>query len=473
VYDAPVKRRLGVFAAALLPRLALATLTFGSTDLVASLRNTLRVMHGLSAVTPYLTGIELWLWISGHVVMATDLPLSLPYKFLPCLADALIALLLLESDAERGMRRALLYAFAPLPLFIHALHGQWDALWMIFLLLALLCARGSGDAAAVVTGAALVLSLVFKPVAIAVAPLLLPRDKRRAALFVVGAAVTAVLYAVIAWRAGMLVTLADLGDIANYAGGGVQLFGLPLRFPRLPALLAAAMALWALHWFRRIEREQAVLLFFCAAIGLAGLSPQYLCWPVAFALLTGRTRFLALYTLLAGIFLALYYELPAVNLRNVENLGTYGFLKPFGHWSPVVPDVRLRLVAQILGNYAVPLCALAYAIWSGSRPAAIAVSPPISLRPLVVPLALSAAFVVLADVWAANQNAFADEQFIVTVDRRVRSYDIVRYRAEHAGKMWVARSFVDPAAGRPILNAATLAMLWVCAWSVVAAREPS
>jgi hypothetical protein len=127
--------------------------------------------------------------------------------------------------------------------------------------------------------------------------------------------------------------------------------------------VAFAVLLWVLVLKIKLTREDAVLPFLCATLGTSGLAPQYLCWVVPFAVLSGRRTFIALYSLAAGGFLLLYYQLPMVNGFNIENMGAWALLKPMGGWSPSLPDARWRDVARLLGNYAIPLICLGLVVW--------------------------------------------------------------------------------------------------------------
>ena len=488
-YDAPraVKARLAIVTLTLLPRLVAGYLTFGSVDAVANFRNAIRIFNGMWAETPYLVFLELWLWIASNVAYFTDLPVVFPYKLLPIACDALIALLLYEAagDHRDGLRRALLFAISPVSIYITSIHTQWDSIWMYFLLLALVVVRLPSYAAAALAGAALALSVIAKPIAAPLVIVLLPLAWRRAAAFAAGAAAVAAIYLAILAAVDLMMSMSELAGIVRYAQHGIQRFGLPvLAFNRLWATLATLAGLWLLYLRRKLDRDEATLLFLCAAIGLSGLSPQYLCWIVPFALLCGRTRFLAIYTLVAGVFLVLYYQLPVVNALNTDNLGTYGLLDRFGAWSPPLPDPRMQTVARILGNYAIPLLCLGYvgfevvhAIRENAARPEPAARPPL-LR-YALPAALLIAAVGAATIWTARQPRIDDWAFIGRIEQKIEAYDLVRYRGPSprpGTKIWIARSFTDPAAGNRILNISTFAALWVVASSAITAlwrREPA
>lgn len=451
-------RRLGVLSAALGVRLLVAWVAFSGVDGIESLRNSVRVLGGTWAHTPYLPFIELWIWISAKLAVATELPLLFPYKVLPLVMDALIALLLFDT---RGARAGVLYAFAPIPVAVACLTAQWDAIWLYFLLLALVLGGAS-------SGAAYVLSFVVKPIAAPLGVILLPRTRRTALAFVTGGVAAFAVYLAILYAIGWPLTKQTFLFMFEYAQRGVQLFGLPrLPLNRLWASLAALAVIAVLHAKGRVRRDEAVLLFFAAVLGLSGLGPQYLAWIVPFAMYSGRTRFAGVFTLFAGVFLVLFYRLPFVNRLNVENLGAFALLNPFGEWAPVTGGEAMRVVAVMLGNFVVPIVCLGFLGIEIAR--AILTERQAGTTTLhrgwiAMPLLIAVALVGVGAIWAAMRPAVRDVDFIVRAEQKIEAYDVVRYRgAGMAGlKVWIPRS------GRAGFNTASLATVWVVLWSAAA-----
>jgi hypothetical protein len=197
---------------------------------------------------------------------------------------------------------------------------------------------------------------------------------------------------------------------------------------------------------------------------------------VPFALFSGRIRFAAIYSLVAGVFLVLYYQLPTVNGFNVENLGAYALLRPFGDWSPPLPDVRARAIARFLGNYAIPLSGFAMFVLEfvrtfrerGRRPE---IADPGAVRRYTVPALVLAAVVGAATIWSATRPKIRDLRFIETIERKIDLYDVVRYRGPAPlgrGKIWVARTLRQPGTGNALMNIATAGGVSVLVWCVVA-----
>lgn len=475
-----LRLRLAILAAALVPRLVVGYLTFGSVDVTGNLRDATRVLGGFWADTPYLPFIELWLWIASHLIHYTSVPVTFALKLLPILADVLIALLLFDAanDRRSGFRAAMLYAFAPVPIIVMAVHNQWDSIWLYFLLLALVLVRSKSSGAAAAAGAAIVLSVAVKPIAAAMGLILLPWAWRRAAAFVGGALAMLAVYIAVLWRLGWLMTLDNLMGIVDYVQRGIILFGFPHHpLNRLWTTILTAVALWALTRKGKFNREEAVALFFCATMALSGLAPQYLCWLVPFMLLTGRTGFAAVYSLVCGLFLLLFYQLPQVNEFSIQNMGAWGFLKPFGGWSPPLPGLAWQSVARAAGNYVIPLLCLVYVVVVIARAVlkdrvAAELEAPADRKAIAGPLAVVTAFVVVMTVWSAMKPPIHDLEFIYRVDQKIlEQYDVIRYRGPappNRSKMWIPRSYVEPVTNR-LLNVNTAGVLWVAWWSLAAA----
>jgi hypothetical protein len=462
-----------VLGTALVPRLLIGYLNFGAVDAIVNFRNTVRLLQHLPVETPYLPGLELWLWIASSLAYFTSLPLMFPYKLLPIACDAAIALLLFEAAKDRhdGLRDGLLYAVAPIAIAISAMHPQWDSIWMLFVLLALSAVRDERDAASAVAGAALVLSVIAKPVAAPLALVLLPRTRRGILAFVSGGCAMAIVYGCILAAAGFFPTLDSLAGIVRYASGGVRLFGLPYRpFDRFWAVVVIALSAAVLRFVGRISRDEAVLLALTGTVAVSGLSVQYLIWPIPFAILAGRRRFLALYTLVAGAFVVLYYETPILNLPNMENLGAYGMLRPFGWLSPPLPPRSLQPIQQLLGNYAIPLLCLGFVVVRVTnvfrRRERAAALPYAGLRRVVTPALVLFVLLAGATLWAVRKPPMQPHAFIQRVAQKIAAYDVVPYTGNlvvrRGSRIWIARSFTDASLSAPI-DIVVIGLVWVVA----------
>lgn len=459
-------RRFAVVAAALLPRIVVGYVTLGSVDAIHCLRNFVRMLEGVRIDTPYLPGIELVLWVSGVVTYYSPLPVLFPWKLAPLIADALIALLLFDATNDR--RAGFLYALIPIPIIVACVHPQWESMFLYALLVAVLFA----DRKPALAGVALVASIIVKPVAVPLAILLLPRDRRGALAFLGGGAAAAIVYAVILAATGML---PDLQGIVQYAGGGVQVFGLAFRPHNRLVPVLGALAVVSFLWFRRrCTRAEAVMLFFAITVGLSGLSVQYLAWIVPFAVLCRRWRFLALYTIAAGLFLLFYYLLPVINLPHIDDLGGFALLHPLGAFGPPPPAEWVHPLMQLNGNVVIPLLLLGFAAFelvrllAKPRPAE---EHAIETRALIPAAAALLVFGIVM-VWAAAMPDIDAPTWIARVEQRIGEYDAVRYRGPgvRAGmKVWLARTLLEPRAANRIVNVTTIGIAWITIAALVAA----
>lgn len=470
--DVTWRERLGILLLALVPRLAAAALTFGSVDAIACFRNTIRILEGLPVAAPYFSGVELWIWIGSVLAVHTPLPVMLPHRLLTIACDALIALLLADSAPDRrtALRRGVLYAIAPVPIIISGIHTQWDGIWIYFLMLALVAVRIGRPAIDAVAGAAFVLSVMIKPIAAPLVFVLVPRTRARFAGFAIGAAATLAIYYSILAALGWLPDWNELLGIVHYARGGVRIFGLPYRpFDRFWANIAMIALLTVLHFAKRITRDEVALLFLAFAIGISGLSIQYLMWIVPFAILCDRTRFLAFYTLAAGVFVVFFYQSPMLNLLNTENLGAFALLKPFGAWANPLPHAAMRPYLLFIGNIAVPLLCLGFVVL---RIAALLRPKPIEEfaprpRPILTPALVLLLAVGAGTVIAVLLPPLDPAAFVGQVERKIGAYDVVRYfgptMMAPGSKIWIARSIAEPGVANPVLNISNLLLTWTVA----------
>jgi len=232
---------------------------------------------------------------------------------LPVIAADLALVALLGRAATAGLASPLaawLYAVHPVSLLISGVHGQFDAIPLGFLLLAVLLAeRGRATASALALGAGIatksfpVLALPFLAFA---GDASWRAALRYAAIALAPGALLLVPFAVLDWAA-LRRELFGYGGIADFGWAGVAR-GLAWlasgTLPRSeadywPVAAAASKLLFLAAWLalalaarvRRLELSPrrgvlAVLLAFAVLYGLQ--SAQYLLWVVPFALLCPR-----------------------------------------------------------------------------------------------------------------------------------------------------------------------------------------
>lgn len=134
--------RWKIFSLALAIRAIIAFVYYGSCDINAFVTIT---QHTLANDLPglpywnYFPAIALYLWFAGYLVIFTQLPLAFCLKIIPVIIDSLLAVLIFDivrqSTLKSAFARGMLYALCPVPIIITCIHGQWDALFLFFMLL--------------------------------------------------------------------------------------------------------------------------------------------------------------------------------------------------------------------------------------------------------------------------------------------------------------------------------------------------
>jgi hypothetical protein len=487
-----------IFIAAAASRLVIAYLFLGSVDIVNDTVDSARMLDGslLSAHVPYLPGVHLLLWLGGQLAVRSDLPVAFCYKVFPCLFDSLIAVLIAAGPGDRIRARRLgyLYAFAPVPVIVSALHGQWDGVFLYFLILSVFLLRLGTRSGDMFAGVAFVLSVIAKPVGVPLLLFLFPapwllfgqrrdRDARmRTVTLIAAMAAATAAYLLLLLAMDTRLGIAEVRFIAGYAQHGVQLMGFPMfnDVPRSIGLGSLALLLPA-YWSGRLSRERAMLLFFAFVLGLCGSAPQYLMWIVPFAILSFDLAFAALYNFVCAITLLLYYQAPGALGRNLENLGTYAPLRPFTWLAPSMTSLSEK--SQIVfysGDVIIPLIAIAFfavivlqILRRPPRSAGTTPVTPIQRRAAYVPLLVVAMLLGAGCVWAKLQPSITGHEFTRQIRGRIENeYWCVRFVEinPHNPKapVWVMPSYVDPAiAARPV-NAFTIGIAWTLLWTIAA-----
>jgi hypothetical protein len=463
-----------VFAAALLPRLLLAWITFGSKDIGTCFRNTTWLLSGRELVLPYFPGVELLIWIGGALAYFTPIPAAAAYKLIPVLFDAAIAVLLRDA---RSLRSGLLYAIAPAPIVVMCMHGQWDGIVLYFLALAVVLRETDHRIAQPLAGVAWFLSVITKPVALPLLPLfLLPwGDRRRSANFLGGVCGAAVVYVLLLMFTGHLASIERLALIFLYGAAGQGFFGLPILTTSLFRYwtLLPALAIFGVFGTGRISRADGVFLFLAFAMANSQLAPQYLCWLAPFALLSGRLRFGSLYTLIAGTFLVLFYRTITVNTTTIIFAGAYGLLTPFAALTPPPASELVARALVITGNYVLPLFCLGYAIAVLVRSRKEAVPAPFArLGPgVAMPAAILLVLVVVTVSWAAAAPEIAPAAFVDRILHKVEAYDVIRYETrQNEDLTWVPRRMAKPSLANPVLNLSSILLVLVAVSAVMTWR---
>lgn len=376
------RHRIPIFITALVIRCVAGAVFFGSVDLINCAINTLALWAGIPVNLPYFPTVNALLWFGGALSSALHMPLPLALKLAPIFFDSLLAVLIYDlvsrAAPRNALRAGLLYATSPVALLITGFHCQWDSIALFFLMLAFGLRLGCTNTRnrEFLFGALLAASLLVKPIALPFLALL-PRRKGNGEPpewpSVAGLAS--------ALGAGFLVCAAfgyspqaALARIGLYSVAGVQVFGLPFApglahisflSHRLLWISPTMLMLAILYHRRKLAAWDVMLLFYLLSVATAGLSPQYLLWPVPLLLATNRLRLTAAYSAVATLFLLLYYMNPWASYFAFENLGTFAPLRGFAWLLPpaVLAQKDLLPVVHALGNVVFPVCAFVAAIF--------------------------------------------------------------------------------------------------------------
>jgi hypothetical protein len=361
---------------------------FGSVDLVTSVNISASILAGdgrMMDQLPYFPTIPAFIWFGGILNAMTPLPLAFCYKVFPILFDSLLAVLIVDFAAARGAPRpwalGLLYALCPVAIVVNGLHGQWDSIFLYFLVLAIFARDCMADSPAkcVLFGLFFCASLLIKPVAAIFLPfLVIPMAGDGGISFAKGNALSlSVMAGILAGALAVFhlsgfVVESLFATIASYAKSGTTILGLPHAFPfsRFEALMGrqwiivlSAVVAFA-YYAGRIDFAEAALFVFMMVMAAAAVAPQYLLWPLPLLLATGRPGPAAVYGLAASVFLAVYYMQPEASFLAWENMATFAALKPLAWAMPPawLTEARMLPLARFLGNYAIPLISLATAV---------------------------------------------------------------------------------------------------------------
>lgn len=277
----------------------------------------------------------LWIWVeagSEWLARATGASFAVIVKLPVLMADlGIVWLLHRMGDARSRWPAAWLFALHPVSVLVTGFHGQFDAVMLFFVLLALrLHDAGRPDASALSLSGAIATKSV--PVLLLPVFALASGSRRRgrfAALAILPVALLLVPYAIAdpgALRRELLGYggVADLGWIGAWRGlrwivtgalarGDAARWEGPVVAAKVLFLAAYAAGLWAVAAGRlRLAPPRASLAVFLAFLTFYGaISAQYLLWPVPLG------------ALLPGPWFAIYSAAATAAL-----LGFYAFLAP-------------------------------------------------------------------------------------------------------------------------------------------------
>lgn len=327
---------------------------------------------------PYLPFQMYWMAAARWTADTTNWSYVRVVRKAPILADLAICLLIFGRlrhmiGYDTAFRGALLYALNPVSVFVSAYHGQFDAIPLLFLVLAIVTQARSLTTSAVAIG----LGILSKSWPVLGLPSLVwhIRSARRrvAFLLIVGLIPILGIVAYVALVGARL--LSPLGRAVGYNWGvGVWGYTFLLRlvaiaFPDVNAPFQFALrygryitlAVLALVWLLRAREERplcsSILTVFVAFFAFThAFSIQYLVWLLPLAILCEDYQWLNRYTLAATSYMMLVYS-TLILASHITNLLPW----PQADWFIIMPSalpawlVALGwAVARLRGLHSVP-----------------------------------------------------------------------------------------------------------------------
>jgi hypothetical protein len=302
---------------------------------------------------PYLPLQMYWMAFSSWIAGDYHLPFVQTVRMAPIVADVALSLFLFfrlkrSREPRDALLGGLIYALNPVPVFVSAYHGQFDALPLFAIVMALHLIEESP----LLAGGWLGLGILDKSWPVLAFPSLFNSNRSwRARLFFVAAMVVLTAFGVALY---MRLFHADLRSIVERALGynwGIGVWGYTYFVRMLSVFNPDSTGLF--HWFIRNGRyftliSLSVVWFMrarkeAAAAGLLTIlvtflaithafSIQYLVWIVPFAILTLQWRWLARYTLGAFAYMLLTYT-TLILAMNITKLLPW----PQADWYIIMP----------------------------------------------------------------------------------------------------------------------------------------
>ncbi len=402
--------RLLIFLIALITRSLLGYIFFGSVDVPCFISMTHCTLHHDLLAFPmwnYVPVLTYFLWIAGFLIIKTALPVAFCIKLIPIFFDSLLAVLIVDIvqkiRSSAAQWAGLAYALCPVSIIITSIHGQWDALFLFFLILSFYIRDFFADTNSKFFwfGFVFGFSLLLKPVSIIFLPIFFTPaqeklsevlaalvDWRKATQSVknyltfqlascIGFAIVCSFVAVVLlWYGFNLFKLAD--TIGRYGNRGVQVLGLPffslIKDSALASILKhrllflGAIAIFAWFYYRwRISAMQVILITFALLFGLSGVCPQYFMWLIPFLLITHMYFYAALYGAFVTSFLVLFYANPLANPAvPYQNMLSFAALKSWLWSTPpaIFASEHFVWYIQLLGNCIIPVLCLLIALFT-------------------------------------------------------------------------------------------------------------
>jgi hypothetical protein len=278
---------------------------------------------------PYLPAQMYWMAFSDKVARYLNTPYVKIVRIAPIMADVCIAVMLyliLKNQVTQSgaLLGALLYSLNPIPVFVSAYHGQFDAIPTLLILLSIYFAANS----AVLSGSWLGFAILLKSWPVLTLPSLVTfqRPWKRRWVFLIttlGIPLLGVLIYSFIFAANPLVIFTralsynrGIGVwgytyfarlFATYTTWGGVIFGWFVSYGRYLTLIGIGLI-----WFVRARNEKLTPSILTILVSFFAISHvfaiQYLMWLIPFAILALDYVWLRRYTIAAFIYMIITYS---------------------------------------------------------------------------------------------------------------------------------------------------------------------
>lgn len=327
-----------VFLLALILRIIVSYIFLGSIDTINAIGATSDFLSKNGSLPlPYFSVVPQTLVLSSLTALI-DLPANMIVKLPGNIADAGIAWLLVRHGRRQQNKKfqiaGFLYAVNPLAILITSSHGQFDPIWLFFILYAFVISQSTKEIKLnfYAVGVALGLAIVTKPSSALCIILFLPWCIK---------SLSRILYSALGFVSILVASVVVLLSIGidpfsqfkhslTYSLSGFGVFGLtktPFQVPKylyFAFILSAITYLLLMTYLGKfdIPKAAALLIMFYLAIG--PIAPQYLIWPIVMMFASSiKNRKAVNLSMILFFILIFYYRDPMASYLPFENTLTF------------------------------------------------------------------------------------------------------------------------------------------------------
>ncbi len=327
-----------VFLLALILRVIVSYLFLGSIDTINAIGATSDFLSKNGSLPlPYFSVVPQTLILSSLTALI-DLPANMIVKLPGNFADAGIAWLLVRYGKRQLNKKfqiaGFLYAVNPLAILITSSHGQFDPIWLFFILYAYFISQSNKEIklSDYAVGVALGLAIVTKPSSALCIILFLPWCIK---------SLSRILYSTLGFVsviAASIVVLLSIGidpfsqfkHSLTYSLSGFGVFGLtktPFQVPKylyFALILSAITYLLLMTYLDKFDIPKAAALLIMFYLTIGPLAPQYLIWPIAMMFASSiKNRKAVNLSMILFFILIFYYKDPMASYLPFENTLTF------------------------------------------------------------------------------------------------------------------------------------------------------